>query len=106
MADHGRCFNAEPLQRFMEKMRLSYGVPNGPPRPRTVPVSRPVEYDYAIALRGHVDDAAQFIILDHRSISVQQYQRRPFPAFDVVQTNTVNIQKAALGWIRLFSFVR
>src|SRR5689334_22299684 len=96
MAHHSRAFDTELLQRFVQQAGLCQWMPDRGAGPGALSVSRPIEHDHAIALAGHIDDSAQLIILDHRSVAVQENERWPFAALDVVQPNTFDVEEAAL----------
>ena len=54
---------------------------------------RAVERDNAIFLGKQGYQAADFEILHHRAIAMQEHQRRPFSPFDVVELNAININE-------------
>jgi hypothetical protein len=64
--------------------------------------ARTIETDDAITLGGYIDQAAGFEILDHAAIAVQQDQRRPRAAFDIVKMDAVYFQKLTSRRIVVF----
>jgi hypothetical protein len=59
-----------------------------------VPVSGPVESYDPILLRGHLDKATRFKILDHASVAVQQHEGLALTSLDVMKADAIDLEEA------------
>jgi hypothetical protein len=58
-----------------------------------------IDRNHPKSLRQPIKDPANREILDHRAVAMQQDERGPFASYEIVQTHTVDIEKAADRWM-------
>src|SRR3954465_7774859 len=95
MPDHDGPFDPERTKRLREKVRLRTGRPHAPAWASAMPEARAVERYHSIMRSRELEHAAQVEILHHGSISMQQDDRCPFAALDVMQPHAIDVKKSA-----------
>src|SRR5690242_17177198 len=95
MAHHDRPLDPESLQGLVEQLRLLRRRPDSAARTGAVPEARAVERDDPMSLGREVEDAADLPVLDHGAVAVEKHNRRAIAPLQIVEPNTVNLEKAS-----------
>lgn len=96
VTQHRSVLDAEGDEGIMDKVCLLLRRPDDIPRPTAVPIAGTVKHDHAILLRGKRNETAGFKILHHAAVAMQQDQRLAVAAFDVVQSDAVDVDEPPL----------
>ena len=99
MPDHDRLPDAQLNERPVHKFSLGGWRPNLRPGPVGVTEARPIKGDDAILLRQSIEYPADFEILHHGGIAVQQDYRRSMASIEIMEVNPVDIEEGAGGRI-------
>ncbi|GIQ75143.1 hypothetical protein BraRD5C2_35840 [Bradyrhizobium sp. RD5-C2] len=96
MSEHDRLVDAQVCKRVPEEIGLGRGGPYDIAGSQAVAEARAIKYDYAVVPGGKIDEATCFKILDHAAVAMKQNQWPAGPAFDIVQSDTIDFDEASL----------
>jgi hypothetical protein len=94
---HDRLLDAQLNKRLVHEFSLSGCRPGLRPGPVGVTKARPIKGDDAISLSQSIEYPADFEILHHGAIAVQEDDRRSIASIEIMKVNTVDIEEAAGG---------
>jgi hypothetical protein len=87
--------NERPVHEFS----LSCRYPILRPWPVRVTEARPIDGDDAVSLGQQFEYPANFKILHHSAVTVQQHEGRSLASFEVMEADPFDIEEAAEGWV-------
>jgi hypothetical protein len=99
MPDHDRLFDIKLNERLVNEFSLSIWCPNLRPWPARVTEARAIHGYDAISLGQRLKHSADLKILQHRTVAVQQDERRSLASLEIVEVDPFNIEEAAGGWV-------
>jgi hypothetical protein len=99
MPDYDRLFNVQMNKRLVHEFSLSGRCPTLRSRSVCVTEARTIDGDDAKSLGQPFEYPANFEVLQHGAITVQQDEGRPFASLYVMKADPVDIKEAAEGWV-------
>jgi hypothetical protein len=102
MSNHDWALDPNASEGMVYELGLRSWRPDSGARALAIAKSRPVEGNDAVPLCCEREDATDLPILDRYAVTVEEDHRGALATLDVVQTNTIHLDEAAVS--RMFAF--